>query len=238
MGSGARIAFFGGSFDPPHLGHLAIARAARDTLALDSVLFAPVGAQPLKPQGSSASFADRIRMTELAIADEPGFSISYADAPHPAGKPNYTLATLRRLKAEMPGYAELFCLMGADSLMNLRHWRDAAQIPLTAAVIVASRPGQQWSDLAELLPEGLALCEAANASPHSGPLGGPNAALEEYCVRSTNGASAPLYVLPHVDVPISATDLRRELDKSSIPPAVLRYIREHGLYGSMRLARS
>src|SRR5215469_14916173 len=82
MGSGARIAFFGGSFDPPHLGHLAIARAARDALQLDRVLFAPVGAQPLKPKGSTASFEDRLAMTELAIAGERGFEVSLADAPH------------------------------------------------------------------------------------------------------------------------------------------------------------
>lgn len=63
-GEGRRVAFFGGSFDPPHLGHLAVARAARKALCLDRVLFAPVGAQPLKPAGSTAPFADRLRMTE------------------------------------------------------------------------------------------------------------------------------------------------------------------------------
>jgi hypothetical protein len=87
--------------------------------------------------------------------------------------------------------------------------------------------------LAALLPAGLTLCESGNSRVE-----GANAiVLEEYRVRSATGASAPLYVLPHLDVPISATDLRRELDESAIPPAVLRYIREHGLYGSMRLAR-
>src|SRR4051794_33636357 len=66
-GGAQRVAFFGGSFDPPHLGHLAVARAARAALQLDRVLFAPVGAQPLKPQGSTAPFPDRVAMTELAI---------------------------------------------------------------------------------------------------------------------------------------------------------------------------
>ena len=70
---GKRVAFFGGSFDPPHLGHLAVARAARAALELDTVLFAPVGAQPLKPQGSSAGFEHRLEMTRLAIASEPAF---------------------------------------------------------------------------------------------------------------------------------------------------------------------
>ncbi|MGA8041301.1 MAG: adenylyltransferase/cytidyltransferase family protein, partial [Terracidiphilus sp.] len=63
---GQRIAFFGGSFDPPHNGHLAVARAALQALQLDKVLFAPVGTQPLKPHGASAGFADRLAMTQLA----------------------------------------------------------------------------------------------------------------------------------------------------------------------------
>lgn len=232
MSPGSRIAFFGGSFDPPHLGHLAVARAARDALALDTVLFAPVGAQPLKPQGSTASFADRVRMTELAIEGESGFTLSYADAPNAAGRPNYTLDTLRRLRAEMPSYAELFCLMGADSFVNLRHWHGAAEIPFAAALVVASRPGQSWNDLAVVLPEGLGLCQSANVvrSEQSGVV------LEEYRIHNGSGASAPFYVLPHLDVPISATELRRSLDEHAVPSGVLRYIRERGLYGAGNLA--
>ena len=75
-GGARRVGFFGGSFDPPHLGHLAVARAARDALQLDAVLFAPVGVQPLKREGSSASFEDRLRMTEAAILGEAGFEVS------------------------------------------------------------------------------------------------------------------------------------------------------------------
>ncbi len=99
--SGMRVAFFGGSFDPPHLGHLAVARAARAAFALDAVLFAPVGMQPLKPEGSAASFEDRLAMTRLAIACEPGFEVSLVDAPRPAAgrksTPNYTIDTLEKL---------------------------------------------------------------------------------------------------------------------------------------------
>ena len=91
--TGRRVAFFGGSFDPPHKGHLAIAHAARTALGLDSILFAPVGAQPLKPNGLTASFEDRLAMTRLAIACEPEFAVSLADAPKPSGAPNYTLET-------------------------------------------------------------------------------------------------------------------------------------------------
>src|SRR5579862_2473647 len=140
-GSGCtRVAFFGGSFDPPHLGHLAVARAARELLQLDRVLFAPVGAQPLKPLGSTADFSDRVAMTGLAIAGERGFEVSLIDAPRADGQPNYTLETLSTLRAGLPQGGCLFCLMGADSFTSLRHWHGGAEIPFTASLIVASRP--------------------------------------------------------------------------------------------------
>ena len=140
--SGKRVAFFGGSFDPPHLGHLAVARAARTALRLDTVLFAPVGTQPLKPQGPTASFEDRLTMTRLAIEGEPGFSISLADAPDATGVPNYTIVTLLELRAELAPDSTLFCLMGADSFLGLSAWHRAAEIPFVAPLIVASRPGE------------------------------------------------------------------------------------------------
>jgi nicotinate-nucleotide adenylyltransferase len=128
--NGRRIAFFGGSFDPPHLGHLAVARAARTALALDAVLFAPVGSQPLKPQGSTASFEDRLAMTELAIAEEPGFELSLADEPKPSGAQLYCRHSWICVPALGPDGA-LFCLMGADSFFGLRRWHRSSEIPLS-----------------------------------------------------------------------------------------------------------
>lgn len=222
-----RIAFFGGSFDPPHLGHLAVARAARAALELDTVLFAPVGAQPLKPQGSTAAFADRLAMTRLAIAGEPGFAISTADAPRETGTPNYTLETLKRLRAERAPGAELFCLMGADSFWGLRHWYRAAEIPFAAALIVASRPGQQIADLQPGLPAGLIL-ESEHAAMHAGVL------LCSFNVTDATGRRAPFYLLPELDVEISASAIRRQVAGSSagnlMPEPVAEYIRTHGLY--------
>jgi len=87
---GQARSLFGGSFDPPHLGHLAVARAARTALRLDTVLFAPVGAAA-QAQGSTASYEDRLAMTRLAIANEPGFKISLADAPAPQARPTTPL---------------------------------------------------------------------------------------------------------------------------------------------------
>jgi len=252
---GARVAFFGGSFDPPHLGHLAVARAARDALRLDRVLFAPVGAQPLKPEGSSAPFADRVAMTELAIADEPGFEISLADAPNSGGRPNYTLETLRQLRAGLPSHGCLFCMMGADSFAGLRRWRGAAQIPFPASLVVASRPGQQLDDLVQFLPRGLTfeprdsairseyaavdepndLHQASFAVPMASP---SPIELRSYRIRNPAGEIAAFYVLPDLDVEISASDIRLQIRSSSeqaavsqsLPAPVAAYIRTHGLY--------
>jgi nicotinate-nucleotide adenylyltransferase len=157
-GETRRVAFFGGTFDPPHLGHLGVARAARAALGLDTVFFAPVGTQPLRPQGAVANFEDRLAMTRLAIAAEPGFALSFADAPKSSGAPNYTLETLLALRAQLPPSSALFCLMGADSFAAFRRWHRAAEIPFVASLIVASRPSESlWSldNLDSALPEGL-----------------------------------------------------------------------------------
>lgn len=235
--TGGRVAFFGGSFDPPHLGHLAVARAARDALRLDRVLFVPVGAQPLKPHGSTAPFADRVAMTSLAIAAEPGFEISLADAPTSDNQPNYTLETLGTLRAALPPGGSLFCLMGADSFVSLSRWRGAAQIPFVASLIVASRPGQQLDDLARFLPRGLTLepCTlAADTATPSAPI-----ELNSYQVRNPAGQTAPFFLLPGLDIEISASEIRKQVpsgaqnlpaSRSHLPVPVAEYIRTHALY--------
>ena len=227
--AGRRVAFFGGSFDPPHLGHLAVARAAQAALALDTVLFAPVGAQPLKPRGSTAGFEDRVTMTRLAIAGEPAFRISLADAPTATGAPNYTVDTLHALRAELPAGGELYCLMGADSFLNLRHWHRAAEIPFAAHLIVASRPRESLDNLGAALPAGLAIRPAPELAPK-------DSGVAVICFRIANesGQSAPFYVLPGLHIEISATAIRRQAPGGKagglLPAAVAEYIRAHGLY--------
>jgi nicotinate-nucleotide adenylyltransferase len=232
---GGRVAFFGGSFDPPHLGHLAVAHAAREALALNRVLFAPVGAQPLKPGGSTASFVDRVAMTDLAIRGEPDFEISLADAPSTGGQPNYTLETLHELRAGLPAHGCLFCLMGADSFASLRLWHGAAEIPFAASLVVASRPGQKLEDLACCLPQGLSLDSQA---PNQGEDASGTVELRTYFIRNPKGDTAPFYLLPDLDVEISASDIRSQFRSASqtpaashsVPAAVADYIRTHGLY--------
>ena len=228
-----RIAFFGGSFDPPHLGHIGVARAAQKALHLDTVLFAPVGVQPLKPLGSTASFEDRVAMTELAIKGMPQFSISLADAPDPNGTPNYTIDTLIRLREQHPS-ATLLTLMGADSLLGLRRWHRGADIPFVAPLIVASRPGQRLEDLADLLPDGLTI--AKDATTLEDTSGVP---LRVFTLRNRGGATTPFYLLPGLEIEISASDIRDQanaaLDRlcaghELLPDAVCEYIAGHGLY--------
>jgi nicotinate-nucleotide adenylyltransferase len=249
--SARRVAFFGGSFDPPHLGHLAIAHAARDLLHLDAVLFAPVGAQPLKPGGASAGFDDRVAMTRLAIAGNPGFAISLVDAPKPSGNPNYTLETLLSLRDELaPGHpsqnAELFFLMGADSFLGLRTWHRAAEIPFAAALIVASRPGQALDDLREALPTGLTIQPAPefDQGDHEQEASDPDRSpdrlgVQSFQVSDSAGKTAPFYLLPDLHVEISASAIRDQVAAASaqpgagpelLPQAVAAYIREHKLY--------
>jgi nicotinate-nucleotide adenylyltransferase len=237
---GRRVAFFGGSFDPPHLGHLAVACAAQTALDLDTVLFAPVGAQPLKPEGSTAAFIHRLAMTRLAIVSEPGFAVSLADAPTTSGAPNYTLETLLDLRAELPPEGTLFCLMGADAFAGLKSWHRGAEIPFAAPLIVASRPGQQLHDWKAALPEGLSI-EAVQAPVRTGL----DVEIRSFLLRNMAGDRTPFYLLPGLEIEISASEIREQMrnweqvragaghgmpGRELLPSAVLDYICAHGLY--------
>ena len=228
-----RTAFFGGSFDPPHLGHIAIARAAQQALHLDQVLFAPVGLQPLKPAGSSASFEHRAAMTALAIEHQPNCILSRLDAPHPDNpQPNYTIDTLHQLKAQLSAGSSLYLLLGADSFRTLHHWRRASEIPFAATLIVASRPHEDIADLPSHLPHGVSLIHQPDTS-HPPAI--------HYQLTNPNHQQADLYLLPDLHYEVSATQLRAEIQSHRQPaehpstpqliaPPVLEYIHQHHLY--------
>jgi nicotinate-nucleotide adenylyltransferase len=183
-------------------------------------------------------------MTRLAIASDAGFAISLADAPKPSGQPNYTLDTLLALRAELPPASALFCLMGADSLAGFRRWHRAAEIPFAAPLIVASRPGENLRDLEAWLPVGLSI------EPIPEPFE-PNQQIElrSYRLRNPAGATTPFYLLPGLEIEISASEIRDQLqtrdqrmsrdqlqtqsqppERQLLPSAVSDYIREHDLY--------
>jgi nicotinate-nucleotide adenylyltransferase len=146
---GTRVALFGGTFDPPHRGHLGIATAAADAFTLDTVLFAPVGLQPLKIGGETTSYEQRLAMVELMCATDHRFHASTIDAPHLNGAANYTVDTLAALHERMPA-TTLFNLAGADGFLTLRQWREPEKLLALAEWIVASRPGFPLDDLSAL----------------------------------------------------------------------------------------
>lgn len=145
-----RVGLFGGSFDPPHRGHLAVAIAVRERFALDVVLLAPTAVQPLKAGGAEAPFGDRLRMVELLCEGVEGLKASAIDGPQPDGQPNYTIDTLQRLRAKMPAGAQIFLVVGADAFLGVRHWKDHDALLQEADWIVVSRPGFDLSALDSL----------------------------------------------------------------------------------------
>jgi nicotinate-nucleotide adenylyltransferase len=173
-------------------------------------------------------------MTRLAIAGEPGLAVSLADAPTSSGAPNYTLETLLKVRAGLPADGVLFCLLGADSFFSLRHWHRSAEIPFAAQLIVASRPGWQLDELRAALPAGLTIEAAPGAEATC-----PDVELRSYLLHNSAGESAPFYLLPKLNVQISASEIREhvraaiEAPKTGselLPKAVFDYIRSHGLY--------
>jgi nicotinate-nucleotide adenylyltransferase len=199
-----RVALFGGTFDPPHRGHLGVARAAADAFRLDSVLFAPAGRQPLKSNGAtSTSFADRLAMTALACDDagDPRLHASALDAPRDDGLPNYTVDTLAELRQTHPGDT-LFNLVGADSFLDLPRWREPDRLLELAEWIVAARPGFSLDNLADGLT--------------------PRQRSRVHLLRST-----------HEDISATALRRRLEAGDDCaglVPAAVSAYIRSHNLY--------
>ncbi len=147
-----RLGILGGTFDPPHFGHLKMAEAALSQLRLDKILVAPVGVQPLKPNTPASAPEDRARMVELAIAPYPQFELSRADLDRPG--PHYTVDLLAIIQAQYPR-AALWFIMGEDSLRDLLRWRDPARLLELARLAVLRRSSGDtpaWTDLLAALP--------------------------------------------------------------------------------------
>lgn len=147
-----RVGVLGGSFDPPHIGHLILAEEARDQLGLDKVLFAPAGQQPLKQGQKVTAAEDRVRMTELAIADNPSFELSRGDVDRPG--PHYTVDLIAIIAAQLPPHAEIHFLMGFDSLRDLPKWREPEKLIRIARLVALTRPDApiDWDALESALP--------------------------------------------------------------------------------------
>lgn len=220
------IALYGGSFDPVHLGHLAVARAAAERFALDRVYFVPAGLQPLKARQRVTHYYHRYTMLSLALQNEDRFFPSLLEAPEfarAAGQPaSYTVETVARVRARIEPGTRLYFLIGIDAFEQIAQWRSAVELLRSTEFIVASRPGHSLRDLLGALPAALRPDPAgANLSPESGSL-------------EINGAA--IHLLPDVNEEVSATEIReaakrqRGLDRL-VPHAVAEYIAKLKLYG-------
>lgn len=146
-----KIGILGGTFDPPHIGHLLLAEYTREALDLDSVLFVPAGLQPLKPD-TRQMVEHRLNMVKLAIADNRNFAISRVDLDREG--PHYTADTVPLVQAEYPD-AQLHFLMGGDSLHDFPKWGRPMEIARIARLAVMRRSDEAVSaDMhADTLPE-------------------------------------------------------------------------------------
>lgn len=134
-----RLGIMGGTFDPIHYGHLVTAEQAREALALDLVLFMPAGSPAFKLDKRVTRAEDRYAMTVLATAANDAFYASRFEIDRPGV--TYTVDTLRMLRAHYPSNVELYFITGADAILDIVSWHDAAEIAELATLIAASRPG-------------------------------------------------------------------------------------------------
>lgn len=132
-----RIGVFGGSFDPPHLGHQILAELARDQLALDQMLWVPAGDPPHKQERRLSRVEHRVEMVRRCVADNSGFGVSLVDVERSG--PHYSVDMLKLISQTYQG-AELWFVIGGDSLRDLPTWREPAEIIRLAKLAVMSRP--------------------------------------------------------------------------------------------------
>jgi nicotinate-nucleotide adenylyltransferase len=195
-----RLGIYGGSFDPVHKGHLALAGACQHQTALDEVWFVPTAVQPLKQRGPHATDAQRLDMLQLAIHSEPSWRICRLEIER--GGLSYTIDTLRKLDEELPD-AVLFFMIGADATKDVPHWREPHEIFRLATPLVVRRAGQAEPDLAALR----AIC-GTNKQPQLVEMPAVDVSSTEIRGRAAEGE--PLGDL--------------------VPESVARYIRDQGIY--------
>ena len=137
-----RLAIFGGTFDPIHNGHLAMARAAVRACELDRVLFIPAGNPPHKASGTHAPYEDRVRMAELACAGEPRFEVSRIEA---GESKSYSIATIEKVRATLAADDRLYFLIGADAFAEIGTWHRFRDVLRAVEFIVVNRPGCRYA---------------------------------------------------------------------------------------------
>ena len=210
----ARVAVFGGSFNPIHHGHLLLADEMIEALALDRVLFVPAGQPPHKPPSAVAPAADRHAMVKLATADHPRFAVSDLELRRPG--PSYTVDTLEALAASGD---RLLLLIGSETFLDLLSWRTPRRIAELAQLVVVPRTGSAFDP------------DSAAAQKVLREIGADGFAA----VPGTAGSARAVLIAHVTSLPLSASDLRRRAREGRslafrLPDAVVDYIRTHRLY--------
>jgi nicotinate-nucleotide adenylyltransferase len=218
-----KIALFGGTFDPVHVGHLAIARAVTRQFGLDQVYFVPATLPPHKQGRNLSEFHHRFAMLALATADDERFVPSLLEAQTPG--PNYSIDTVRQLKKKLKKSDRLYFLIGIDAFLDLSTWRQPVELLSECDFIVVSRPGYSLADVGKALPEAL--------RPEK-------AELQRLRKVKTKGAialpSTTIHLLGGVKKNVSSTQVRAAARKPAsqlkrfVPETVAGYIRKEHLY--------
>jgi nicotinate-nucleotide adenylyltransferase len=230
------IGLFGGTFDPIHRGHLALARAARERCKLSRILFVPASVPPHKQRQPLSAFAHRYAMIALATAQEKDFVPSLLEAPEDfdAGglgkgrareaKPNYTIDTVRRLKQSFKKADRIFLLIGIDAFDEIATWHRAEDLFRECEFVVASRPGYSLADVANALPANLRPRQEVTRPFHK------QAATGDLVLSGVT-----VHLLDEVYQSISSTTIREAAAAGKplgrfVEPAVADYIKKMGLY--------
>jgi len=201
-----RVGVLGGTFDPPHLGHLILAQEAHQALELTQVLFVPAG-EPWRKAGRELSARQqRLAMVERAVSSNSAFAVSTAEVDRPG--PSYTAETMAQLRQQFGAETELFFIMGADSLVDFPHWHQPLRILELARLAVAERSPLGNEALDEALPEELAEALRERVVWLSMPL----IAISASAVRERVRQGLPI--------------------RYWVPEAVEEYIGRHGLYAT------
>ena len=139
-----RIGVFGGTFDPPHIGHVAVATDVADALDLDLLLWVPARRSPLKEHAPDTPDSVRTEMIDVAASADPRFRVDTRELERPP--PSFTVDTLEELRSEVGAETELFLIVGADQYEDFARWREPDRIRRLATVVVIDREGRGLED--------------------------------------------------------------------------------------------
>ncbi|HKV26796.1 MAG TPA: nicotinate-nucleotide adenylyltransferase [Candidatus Acidoferrales bacterium] len=216
------IAIFGGTFDPIHSGHLAVANAAARRFHLEAIYFVPSSRPPHKKREELAAFSHRYAMVALAAAEDSKFIPSLAEAPAGLRDPSrdaeifYSIDTVRRFRREYPR-DRIYFIMGADSFLEITIWKSYEALLDSCDFIIASRPGFRIDELRQVLPPKLFSRKPAR---------------ESSAIALRNSA---VHLLTAVSSEISSTEIRRRRKRGAsihglVPAGVEDYILKQALY--------